>query len=74
MRARLCLFLMGFFFITCLAIGGSSYAQTAKPIELKLSHFLSPMHNTHTDVFVPFAKEIEERTKGRVKVTIFPGT
>lgn len=73
MRARLCLLLTGLFLITCFSIGRSSYAQTAKPIELKLSHFLSPMHNTHTDVFVPFAKELEERTKGRVKVTIFPG-
>lgn len=34
---------------------------------------MSPMHNLHVDVFVPFAKEVEERTKGRVKVTIYPG-
>ena len=48
-------------------------AQAAKPIELKLSHFMSPMHNLHTDVFVPFTKEVEEKSKGRVKITIFPG-
>ncbi len=48
-------------------------AQNTKPIELKLSHFMSPMHNLQTDVFVPFAKEVEEKSKGRVKITIFPG-
>jgi TRAP-type C4-dicarboxylate transport system substrate-binding protein len=48
-------------------------AESAKPIELKLSHFMSPMHNLQVDVFVPFAKEVEEKSKGRVKITIFPG-
>jgi TRAP-type C4-dicarboxylate transport system substrate-binding protein len=73
MKGRFVLFVIVLFLISFLAMGRSSYAQTAKPIELKLSHFLSPMHNTHTDVYAPFAKELEERTKGRVKVTIFPG-
>jgi len=62
--------------IVCLmllvAVGKSAYAQT-KPIELKLSHFMSPMHNLHVDVFAPFTKEVEEKSKGRLKITIFPG-
>ncbi len=58
--------------ILLVAAGKIAYAQT-KPIELKLSHFMSPMHNLHVDVFAPFAKEVEERSKGRIKITIFPG-
>jgi len=61
------------FLIVLLATGKPSYSQSPKPIELKLSHFMSPMHNLHVDVFVPFAKEVEERTKGRLKVTVYPG-
>ena len=61
------------FLIILLATGKLSYGQSPQPIDLKLSHFMSPMHNLHVDVFVPFAKEVEERTKGRVKVTIYPG-
>ncbi|MDI7260821.1 MAG: TRAP transporter substrate-binding protein [Thermodesulfobacteriota bacterium] len=73
MRKRSVLLAMVLFLVIFLAMGRSSYAQATKPIELKLSHWMSPMHNLHVDVFTPFAKELEERTKGRVKVTIFPG-
>ncbi len=73
MKGKAVLFMMILFLTSLLTMEKFSYAQTPKPIELKLSHFLSPMHNTHTDVYVPFAKELEERTKGRVKVTIYPG-
>jgi TRAP-type C4-dicarboxylate transport system substrate-binding protein len=45
----------------------------AQSIDLKLSHFMSPMHNLHVDVFVPFAKEVEAKSKGKAKVSIFPG-
>ena len=60
------------FLILLLATGKAVHAQT-KPIELKLSHFMSPMHNLHVDVFAPFTKEVEEKSKGRLKITIFPG-
>ncbi len=49
---------------------GSSAAE--KPIELKFASFLPPTHHEHIEAFVPFAKEVEERTKGRVKMTIYP--
>ena len=64
--------LVGLSLLLFLAAGGGAQAQT-KPIELKLSHFMSPMHNLHVDVFAPFAKEVEEKSKGRLKITIFPG-
>jgi TRAP-type C4-dicarboxylate transport system substrate-binding protein len=49
-----------------------AFTAVEKPIELKFAHFLSPMHHQHLEVFVPFAKEVEERTNGRVKVIIYP--
>ncbi len=55
-----------------LAMGTLCPAQTQKPIELKLSHGLSTMHSLHVNVFTPFAKEFEQRTKGRAKITIYP--
>jgi len=51
---------------------GAAFAASEKPIELKFSHFLPIMHTTHAQIYAPFAKEIEERTKGRVKITIYP--
>jgi TRAP-type C4-dicarboxylate transport system substrate-binding protein len=43
-----------------------------KPIELKFAHFLPPNHFLVTDGFVPWAKAVEERSGGRVKVTFYP--
>jgi TRAP-type C4-dicarboxylate transport system substrate-binding protein len=47
-------------------------AIAAKPIELKLSSFLPSTHPTQTDFLEPWALELEQRTNGQVKVTIFP--
>ncbi len=44
----------------------------AETIELKLSHFLPSSHPTQKEFLEPWAKELEERTNGQVKVTIFP--
>lgn len=73
MRKRFVLLAMVLFLVIFLAMGRSSYAQAVKPIELKLSHWMSPLHNLHVGVFTPFAKELEEQTKGRVKITIYGG-
>ena len=48
-------------------------AAAEEPIELKLSHFLPPSHGIHRDFIEPWARELEERTGGRVAVTIYPG-
>lgn len=61
-----------FFGVALFDMGNFSYAQAVKPIELKLSHMMSTMHESHAEILVPFVKEVEERTKGRVKITIFP--
>ena len=67
------IFLLAMVLVFVFATGKFSYAQAVKPIELKLSHWMSPMHSLHVEVFTPFAKELEERTKGRAKVTIYGG-
>ena len=57
--------------LTCLVLeGGGAQDRT---IELKLSHFVGIGHNMHTHVLVPWAKMVEERSQGRLKVTIYPG-
>jgi len=43
-----------------------------KPIVLKLAHSVPPVSQQHARVYVPWAKELEKRTNGRVKVKIFP--
>ena len=45
-----------------------------KPIELKFSSWVSAVHGHHTGVMVPWAKMVEEKSGGRLKITIFPGS
>lgn len=47
------------------------FAQT-KPIELSYSTFFGPTHRM-TLLAIEWGKEIEKRTEGKVKVTVFPG-
>jgi len=60
-----------------LVVGGMVIGRTqevmAKTIELKLAHFMSPMHVQHRKSFVPFAEKVEKLTGGQVKIKIFPG-
>ncbi|MBN1102428.1 MAG: TRAP transporter substrate-binding protein [Deltaproteobacteria bacterium] len=48
-------------------------AVRAQTIELKLAHFMSPMHVQHVKSFEPFAKRVGELTGGKVTVKVFPG-
>ncbi len=65
---RLSVMLVGAF-ITLAA----TMAISAETIELKMAHFMSPMHIQHKQSFVPFAEEVEKLTGGKVKIKIFPG-
>lgn len=47
-------------------------AEQAKPIELRAALFISPQHKVFTDRWTPFAKELEQRSNGRVKITFYP--
>ncbi len=42
-----------------------------QPVVLKLSHSVPPVSPQHKGVFAPWAKELEKRTNGKVKVEIF---
>ena len=51
---------------------GGSGSDSGKAIKLKYSIFFPPAH-VHTKLAEEWAKELGERTGGRVQVTIFPG-
>ena len=60
-----------------LALVGVSFVPLTaqdKPIELKFSSWVSPVHGHHTQVMVPWAKMVEDKSGGRLKITIFPGS
>jgi TRAP-type C4-dicarboxylate transport system substrate-binding protein len=64
---------------TVIALGwlwlcASPAAAQDKPIELKFSSWVGIAHGHHTGVMVPWAKMIEEKSHGRLKVTIYPGS
>lgn len=57
---------------TVLWLAGGSEDVQAQTIELKMAHFMSPMHIQHQQSFLPFAKKVEELTGGKVKIKVFP--
>jgi TRAP-type C4-dicarboxylate transport system substrate-binding protein len=59
-------------FSTLLALAIAADAS-AQPITLKFSHFLGPASFFQVDVVEPWAKELEAKTNGKVKVEIFDG-
>ena len=44
----------------------------AAEVTLRLHHFLPPVANVHKSFFVPWAKELAEKTGGRLEIQIFP--
>ncbi|MBA4395151.1 MAG: C4-dicarboxylate ABC transporter substrate-binding protein [Desulfobacca sp.] len=67
-KRGLSFFVAGCFFLSILVIGvGPSHAS-----DLTYSIFFPATH-THTVLATEWAKEIEKRTKGALKVTMFPG-
>jgi TRAP-type C4-dicarboxylate transport system substrate-binding protein len=60
--------------VVALAVAGlAAGPAAAQPIELKFSSWVGPAHGHHTGVMVPWAKMIEEKSGGRLKITIYPG-
>ena len=49
-------------------------AAAQQPITLKLSHFLGPTSFFELDFAQPWAKELEAKTGGKVKVEVYNGT
>lgn len=50
----------------------STPAQAQKPVELTYSSWIPATHVLMTDFMVPWAKEVEKATDGRVKVNFLP--
>src|SRR5262245_41525400 len=61
------------FSLACLGVPAAGQAQD-KPIELKFSSWVGPAHGHHTGVMVPWAKMLEDKSGGRLKITIYPGS
>jgi len=60
--------------LAVIALGAAAAPAQDKPIELRFSSWVSPAHGHHTQVMVPWAKMLEEKSGGRLKVTIYPGS
>jgi TRAP-type transport system periplasmic protein len=60
--------------LATLGFGWGPAAAQDKPIELKFSSWVGIAHGHHTGVMVPWAKMVEEKSKGRLKITIYPGS
>lgn len=62
--------------LTALAAGllalTTAGATQAADITLKLSHFLPDTHGIHQDFLAPWARELEEKTGGKVAVELYP--
>lgn len=65
------IFFIGSFFIFSVLLTGAGHCQT-KSVTLTYSIFFPATH-THTILATEWAKEVEKRTNGAVKVTMFPG-
>jgi TRAP-type C4-dicarboxylate transport system substrate-binding protein len=47
------------------------YAQSPE-VQLRMHHFLPPVANGHAKFLAPWAKMVEDESKGRIKIQIFP--
>ena len=68
----MCARILSFAVLLAFAFGLSDV--DAQPITLKFSHFLGPTSFFQLDVVEPWAKELEAKTNGKVKVDIHDGT
>lgn len=55
-----------------LGLAGTSAQAAQKTVTLKYANFFPPMH-TISKLSAEWGKEVEKRTNGQVKVTLFPG-
>ena len=60
--------------LALVATSSGPLAAQAKPIELRFSSWVGTVHGHHTGVMVPWAKMVEDKSGGRLKITIYPGS
>ena len=61
-------------FVLFIAAGVLPLAAAAQGVTLKFSHFLGPQSFFQRDVAEPWAKRLQEKTGGKVKVEVFDGS
>jgi TRAP-type C4-dicarboxylate transport system substrate-binding protein len=44
----------------------------AQAVTLRMHHFLPPVSNAHSKLFVPWARKVDAESQGRLKIEIFP--
>ena len=60
--------------LALLCLSFNSVGAQDKPIELRFASWVSAVHGHHTGVIVPWVKMIEEKSGGRLKITVYPGS
>ncbi|MEL6871265.1 MAG: TRAP transporter substrate-binding protein [Pseudomonadota bacterium] len=66
---------MGLFWKAAVAaaiFAGAASTAAAQDVTLTVHHFLSPKSLTHAKFIVPWAKRVEDESKGRIKIEVFP--
>lgn len=58
--------------LPALLLVGAGVLAPAEARELKLAHFMPPVHKLHRAIFVPFAKDVEKATNGELTIKIYP--
>ncbi|MFN4022430.1 MAG: TRAP transporter substrate-binding protein [Hydrogenophilus thermoluteolus] len=61
------------FFVSIFILVMGAPAKASEPVTLKISHYLPPSHGIHRDFIEPWAKALEEKSNGTIKVEIYPG-
>ena len=59
-------------FTGCSPSNDSATADAAETTTLRFSHFWPATAATHTEIFEPWAKKIEQESGGRIKVELYP--
>ena len=61
-----------FFLVVASILTGTSAFGADKVYQLGVAHFAPIKHHLHTRVYLPFVKELETESGGRLKVTLYP--
>lgn len=72
MKKKRLLTLLGSVCLTLALVITPFMAVHAQPIELKFAHYSPPGHPMLEGIAKPWAKMVEEKTNGKVKITIYP--
>jgi len=58
--------------VVCASLFLACPIPAAEVIELKLAHFIPTTHIQHQETYLPFARNVEKLSSGKVKIKIYP--